>query len=395
MVIERLLREHPGSTLNELTRLVASAAGRTVRSTQVANEIARAGAAIIERDGRYWVAEDAPDGAPAIAGHPSPRVRRARVVAFDLETVLRQVVEPPYVERHLYQVGAVRLSRDREWARAEARSFVAWTRLHPEVEPLLVAPEARAKYEAGKRDVPDVLDGFLAFLGGATHLVAYNGTGLDFPVLAALLAKYGRALPAGLELIDGLYLAQALWPVPPNDHRLRTLLERIGEDVGEFFWHDARDDARMLAKLLIAGQRKLGTWSDERRRLVRAVGAGSPPWEMLYDLSRPSPPGQSSTTPPSARSSRASWRPRRRRSANASASARPRRPRRARSPYRPGWATVKGTPTSMPSPTRRSAARPSAGRRRTRWCAACAAGWPREPGPSSRRPRAPARATLS
>lgn len=300
-MIERLLRLHPGCTPEELARLATAESGRTLRVSQVRNEIDAAGG-VVERDGRLWwpgteppAGESTPGaGAEAETGPPAGRperhpARRARVVAFDLETVLRQVVERPYLERHLYQIGAFRLSRDIAWTSLTPRSWVAWPRLHPNDEPLLAAPDARAAYEANKRDVAGVLDDFLAFCAGATHLVAYNGTGLDFPVIEALLAKHGRALPAGLEKVDGLYLAQALWPVPPNDHRLKSLLVRIGEDVGEFFWHDARDDARMLAKLLIAGQRKVGGlrpdgWSAERRRLARSVGAGSPAWEMLFDL---------------------------------------------------------------------------------------------------------------
>jgi Rad3-related DNA helicase len=313
-LIERLLRLHPGCTAEELARLATAESGRTIRVAQVRNEIDAAGG-VVERDGRlWWPGTEPPSGestpgagagaeaGPPAGGQPGSEAdgrrsgrperqpaRRARVVAFDLETVLRQIIERPYLERHLYQIGAFRLSRDAAWTSALPRSWVAWPRLHPNDEPLLAAPDARAAYDAHKRDVAGVLDDFLAFCAGATHLVAYNGTELDFPVIDGLLAKHGRALPAGLEKVDGLYLAQALWPVPPNDHRLKSLLVRIGEDVGEFFWHDARDDARMLAKLLIAGQRKVGGlradgWSAERRRLTRSVGAGSPTWEMLFDL---------------------------------------------------------------------------------------------------------------
>jgi superfamily II DNA helicase RecQ/Rad3-related DNA helicase len=297
-LIERLLRLHPGCTEDEVARLATAESGRTIRVSQVRNEIDAAGG-VVERDGRLWWPGTAPpagestpgsgaDGRPAV--RPERHLaRRARVIAFDLETVLRQIVERPYLERHLYQIGAFRLSREAAWTGALPRSWVAWPRLHPNDEPLLAAPDVRAAYEAHKRDVTGVLDDFLSFCAGASHLVAYNGIGLDFPVIEALLAKHGRALPAGLEKVDGLYLAQALWPVPPNDHRLKSLLVRIGEDVGEFFWHDARDDARMLAKLLIAGQRKVGGaradgWSAERRRLARSVGAGSPAWDMLFDL---------------------------------------------------------------------------------------------------------------
>jgi len=254
----------------------------------MATSLHRLGARVVEQGGRYWL-----EGATAAAPVTSvmPPGLRARVIVFDLETVVRQISTPPYLERHIYQIGAVRTGRDRLWVDANDRHWARWVTLPAIADPLLESPATRAKYEAERREPEAVIDAFLAYCAGATHLVAYNGTSLDFGVLEGLLATHTRALPGGIRKVDGLYLAQALWPVPPNDHRLKRLLERLNIDVGEFFWHDARDDARMLTILLNAGQHLVASWSDDLRALVRSAGSGSDAWDLLFDL-LPARPGR-------------------------------------------------------------------------------------------------------
>jgi superfamily II DNA helicase RecQ/DNA polymerase III epsilon subunit-like protein len=286
--VEGFVAEHAGSTLDELIEAFAAASGRRVRPAQMLTELHRIGPRLIEREGRYWLA----DPGTAVATPVAPDIGiRARVIVYDLETVVRQISTPPYLERHLYQIGAVRTGRDKDWVNADGRSWVRWVTLPAVADPLLESATIRAKYEADRSDPAAVIDAFLAYCDGATHLVAYNGTSLDFGVLEALLVKHSRALPPGIRKVDGLYLAQALWPVPPNDHRLKRLLERLEIDVGEFFWHDARDDARMLTILLNAGQQLVASWPDGFRALIRSAGSGSDPWDLLFDL-LPARPGR-------------------------------------------------------------------------------------------------------
>ena len=279
--IEALVGEHPGATLDELIEAFAAATGRRARHDQMATSLRRFGARVIERGGRYWLEGAKVSAAPDV---PMPPGLRARVIVFDLETVVRQISTPPYLERHIYQIGAVRTGRDRAWVDANERHWARWVTLSPIADPLLESPATRAKYDANREEPEAVIDAFLAYCAGATYLVAYNGTSLDFGVLDGLLARHGRTLPGGIRKVDGLYLAQALWPVPPNDHRLKRLLERLNIDVGEFFWHDARDDARMLTILLNAGQHLVASWSDDFRALVRSAGSGSDAWDLLFDL---------------------------------------------------------------------------------------------------------------
>jgi ATP-dependent DNA helicase RecQ len=211
--VEGLVEEHPGATLDELIEAFAAASGRRVRPDQMVTTLHRLGARLIERGGRYWLA-GAEEASPT-PGEPPPGLR-ARVIVFDLETVVRQISTPPYLERHIYQIGAVRSGRDRAWADADERHWARWVSLPAIADPLLESAATRAKYEANREDPEAVLDAFLAYCTGATHLVAYNGTSLDFGVLDGLLAKHKRSLPGGIRKIDGLYLAQALWPVPPQ-----------------------------------------------------------------------------------------------------------------------------------------------------------------------------------
>ena len=98
------------------------------------------------------------------------------------------------------------------------------------------------------------LEEFRAFCDGADAVVAYNGVAHDFRLIDE---EYARCTSPSLlkgsqapRLIDALYLAQALWPIPPRQHRLKELLDRLGVDVEEMHWHDALDDSRMVVELL-------------------------------------------------------------------------------------------------------------------------------------------------
>jgi len=160
-----------------------------------------------------------------------------RFVVFDLESVVRPVVREPYREQHVFQLGAVRFGPDTAWV-AEQPEFVAFTRLPDEkAESLIYRDEFRERYEAEKQPLADVLKRFREFCRGADSVVAYNGVAHDFRLLEEELARCELASllsgPGAPRLVDGLYLAQALWPIPPRQHRLKQLLERLEIDVEE------------------------------------------------------------------------------------------------------------------------------------------------------------------
>jgi DNA polymerase III epsilon subunit-like protein len=237
-----------------------------------------------EAHGKVSVPKEAaePDEAPA-------RPRLERLVAFDLESIVRPITREPYREQHVFQVGGVRFGPDSAWV-AESPEFSAFAAVRkPEDEQLIYREEMKARYDAGKQPLEDVLEQFRSFCDDADGVVAYNGVGHDFRLLDE---EYRRCElepllsgPAAPRLVDGLYLAQALWPIPPRQHRLKQLLERLEIDVEDMIWHDALDDSKMLVELLMHGATELLPSLDPRMQaLLAAAGAGSDAWELLFSL---------------------------------------------------------------------------------------------------------------
>src|SRR6266700_2908044 len=211
-----------------------------------------------------------------------------RFVAFDLESIVRPIVKEPYREQHVFQIGGVRFGPDEQWC-AERREFSAFTALPSQYDLLIYRDELRERYLAARRPLPEVLEEFRDFCAGADTVVAYNGVGHDFRlpeeeyircVLEPLLK--GARAP---RLVDGLYLAQALWPIPPHQHRLLQLLKRLEIDVEEMQWHDALDDSKMLIELVEYGAREfLPTLGPTLIDLLTAASTGSDAWDLLFAL---------------------------------------------------------------------------------------------------------------
>ncbi len=223
-----------------------------------------------------------------VVEHAIPSLPR-RFVAFDLESIVRPVVKEPYREQHVFQLGAIRFGPDSAWV-ANTPEFVAFTSLPDErAEGLIYRDELRGRYRSEKRPLADVLESFREFCAGADSVVAYNGVAHDFRLLEEELARCDRpSLLRGVgapRLVDGLYLAQALWPIPPRQHRLKELLERLQIDVEEMQWHDALDDSKMVVELLEHGARELlPTLGDDLVALLASAGRGSDAWELLFSL---------------------------------------------------------------------------------------------------------------
>ena len=207
-----------------------------------------------------------------------------RAVAFDLESLPRLIVTAPYVERAVWQLGAVRFGRDRAWVQERPRmnAFVDLP------EGWAVEGEVLAQRYRGRPTAPAaVYAEFSSFCAEADALVAYNGTGLDFSVLDESCDSAGVRRLVGPERVDGLYLAYCWWPSVAS-HRLHQLAGDIGLDLSGLSSHDAADDAEALATLVTYGATTVtGGWTDEFAELVSAVAHASATWRLVFDLAAP------------------------------------------------------------------------------------------------------------
>jgi ATP-dependent DNA helicase RecQ len=291
----KLLQELIGADAVTRPELLARARSKAayVQPTDIERALQRAleDGHLREADGKISVPKTAtgPEESPS-----RPRVER--LVAFDLESIVRPITREPYREQHVFQIGGVRFGSDSAWV-AESPEFSVFAALRkPEDEQLIYREEMKTRYDAGKQPLADVLEQFRSFCDGADCVIAYNGVAHDFRLLDE---EYRRCElepllsgPAAPRLVDGLYLAQALWPIPPRQHRLKQLLQRLEIDVEDMIWHDALDDSKMLVELLTHGATELMPSLDpELQALLAAAGAGSDAWELLFSLAGIEPGG--------------------------------------------------------------------------------------------------------
>jgi RecQ family ATP-dependent DNA helicase len=256
---------------------------------QLERYLVAAGSAIHESDGRLFAAEAHQSGRSASDHTAAPGPRR--FVAVDLESVVKPIVDEPYREQHVFQIGAVRFGPDAPWV-AERRQFNVFMELPSEEhEQLIHRDEIRERYGERKRPAGDAVEGLRRFCRGAEVLVAYNGMAHDFPLLereyerAGIPPLFEMRRKTGPRLVDGLYLALALWPIPPRQHALKQLLDRLELDLEELVWHDALDDAKMLIELLEHAARELlPSWDAELLSLIDSSARGSDAWALLLAL---------------------------------------------------------------------------------------------------------------
>lgn len=247
------------------------------------------------------VGDETPTPAPGERLRATTRPLRA--VALDFESVVRTIAIKPYLERRAFQVGAVRFGRDRRWVHADAgkrQRLSAFCTLPPPADGVpwpIHSPDVAARH--GELAVAaDVwlaqLDGVLE---GADVVVAYNGLDLDFPLLDDERRRAGLPGLSGVDLVDGLLIAQSVWPNSPNDHRLRALAERLDLDVTDLRWHDALGDCETLAMICIEAARTVRQrWDRDLAELVLSATTGSPSWALVADLGG-STPGQRKLSP--------------------------------------------------------------------------------------------------
>ena len=158
------------------------------------------------------------------AGQPSssrPFRRLERLIAVDLETVLRYTERHPDGERTIFQVGALRFGAA-TWA-ASAPAFDRFIRLPDVLAERIGKPDLRATIQAQGEDPAAVFAAFLAYIADAEAIVAYNGRAFDFRLLDEALERHkvGK-IPTHIRRIDGLYLAVASGLSRPGGTRCRS-----------------------------------------------------------------------------------------------------------------------------------------------------------------------------
>ncbi|MFE1320899.1 DEAD/DEAH box helicase [Kitasatospora phosalacinea] len=210
-------------------------------------------------------------------------------MAIDLESVVTAVSVEPYLRRHVYQAAAVRFGTDPHWTGA-GRTWQRYLRIDGDPEEIH-DPSVRERVLADGVAPALAWQELRAFLTGADIVVAYNGTGLDFPLVRDSARRADCEDPlAGIETADALYVAHAIWPTAPS-HRLHALAAGTGTDTSDLRPHMAAHDAELLVRLISRASTEVRAWSEELQNLVRACCHDSPSWRMLFELTgtRPLP----------------------------------------------------------------------------------------------------------
>ncbi|MER5783236.1 DEAD/DEAH box helicase [Streptomyces mobaraensis] len=256
-----------------LARLIdqAEAAGLLVTNE---GKLLAAGTTTSERTGSSLSVQQ-PAAAPA-----GPRPVRA--VLVDVESLVRTSPTEPHVRRDVYQVAAQRFGADKEWTSA-CSGWHRYVDLGDRAD-LLVEPTVEAAVMQQGIPPARVWDEFSAYLAGADVIVAYNGTGLDFPLIREAATEAGRADPLkGLRTVDALYLAHAVWPTAPT-HRLHELASHIGVQARGLHPHVATDDIRLLSRLLECAAGELAHFGEPVNALISDACHDSDAWQLLREL---------------------------------------------------------------------------------------------------------------
>jgi Exonuclease len=235
---------------------------------------ALAAGALVETDGVLRVPGD---GAAAGTSPSASGAQRGRIVIVDLESVVRTTDVESFTDKRIFQLGAVRVGADEGWT-AEAPVLEQFLEL-PDATWEIRSPEVRERHAAAAVPPADALTALHTFCIGADVVVTYNGTVADMPMLADAFAR--EDLPVlDVAHVDAYYLALALWPTAPS-HRLAQLCDDVGVDRTGLGWHDAVDDAKLLARLISRARAVVDDWPADQRQLVAAVCGDSAAWALV------------------------------------------------------------------------------------------------------------------
>lgn len=229
---------------------------------------------------------------PAGGGDPGIMTRPWRVVAIDFEAIVCPTSRPPYLERHPYQIAGLRFGRDLQWI--QARETVSlFCQLPSDIEGAtwkIDDPAIAARHASSALPRDQWIKELDDLLLGADAVIAYNGDGLDFPLLDDERRLAGLPPLPAIEKIDGWRLAVSMWPNPPRSGRLGDLAARLGIDLTGLTWHEALSDCRILAAVCEAAGRSLHEMDPALAELVLSVAGDSPVWALVADLAGESPP---------------------------------------------------------------------------------------------------------
>ncbi|RSN33166.1 hypothetical protein DL990_14240 [Amycolatopsis sp. WAC 01416] len=209
-----------------------------------------------------------------------------RAVIIDIESVVRTTATEPYLEKRIFQIGAVRLGTDSAWVHAD-NTFDAFVELPQDGAWQIRRDRVRVRHEQCAIPPLEALLALQSFCAEADMLVTYNGTAADFPLLAEACLREGLPVLAPVP-VDAYYLALALWPTEVN-HQLGPLAGQVGVDRAGLSWHNAVDDCRLLERLLERGARLVASWDRDLLDLVASTCPDSPAWLLLRHLAGTSP----------------------------------------------------------------------------------------------------------
>ncbi|WP_220182766.1 DEAD/DEAH box helicase [Sphaerisporangium album] len=272
-----------GLTHAELTA-VAQARFPRLPAARIASLIsgALAAGALVEADGKLRITATR---RKSLVTRSWVTSRPIRAIVLDLESVVRTTSVEPFVDRRIFQIGAVRFGADSDWVRVQAR-FDRWVRL-PDDGWEITSDHLRDVHQAEAIPPAEALEALREFAAGADCVVAYNGISADFPLLNEAFQRE-NVPPLPGECVDAFYLALALWPGAPT-HRLAGLARHLGMDVAALSWHDARDDAELLARILAEGASHLAGWPSALTDLVASVCPDSTAWRLLREIAGTGP----------------------------------------------------------------------------------------------------------
>ncbi|MGH3403134.1 MAG: hypothetical protein ACRDRJ_11650 [Streptosporangiaceae bacterium] len=220
-----------------------------------------------------------PEPFPAEAATPAVR-RPVRAVVVDLESVVRPSAAEPYIDKRIFQIGAVRMGTDSAWTAAQP-TFGRFLEL-PDGAWEIRSDQLHDRHQDEAIPAAEGLSALHDMCSGADMLVAYNGAEADFPLLAQ---AYEREQMPTLDPVpvDAYYLALALWPAAAS-HRLAVLADALGVNGDGLSWHDAVDDCILLQRLLEHAGHLLAGWDEALVDLAASVCPDSPAWTLLRHL---------------------------------------------------------------------------------------------------------------
>lgn len=277
-----LVAEHPdGMTLAELT-LAAQGRFTGLHPRRIADLVSRAvtaGALVeiaggVRAPGTGSAAAESTRAAGPVSGQP------LRAVAIDLESVVRTTASDPFLDKRIFQIGAVRFGTDAVWVAEDPQHD--WFIELPDETWEIGSPSLRQRHSGAAAAPAAVLLALHAFTADADVVVTYNGTEADFPLLAAAYEREGLPTLAPAQ-VDAYYLALALWPTA-DSHRLAELADALGVDRAGLGWHDAGDDAELLVRIVRRAGEELNAWPTDLADLVASVCADSVAWTLLRHL---------------------------------------------------------------------------------------------------------------